>query len=557
VAKKLINDPSDVVREALEGAVLGQPGTALLGDQLILVRADRVVTADNRDQLPVALISGGGAGHEPAHAGYVADGMLTAAVSGEVFASPSVDAILDGIRAVTGTAGSLLIVKSYTGDRLNFGLAAEIARSDGLAVELVVVADDVAITESDANAGRRGLAGTVLVHKVAGAAAAAGRPVAEVAQLARQVAEGLGTIGVGLSGVTVPGADGPGFVLGPDEIEIGLGIHGEPGVARGPLRTADVLVDDLVRRIAADRGLAAGARVVALVGSAGATPPMELQIVTRAVASAVHGLGLELVRLWSGLVMTSLDMAGISVTLLALPAGADGDDLLALLDAPTGSRAWPGGPAQPPRLLVVPRPAAEHGAVADAGDHDPQVAAAIEAACRALLAEEAELTRLDQVVGDGDLGSALARGARAWLAEPVTGSAASQLRGLAEHARRVIGGTSGPLYAVGLLQTAEGLARGLDWPDAFRAGVQALMDLGGAVPGDRTMIDALVPAIDGAHDGLDVALSAAREGAAATAVLLARRGRSSYLGDRVQGTPDPGAVAVTVWLAAVRDSMAG
>ena len=187
MAKKLINDPADVVREALEGVVLGQPGTALLGDQLIVVRADRVVTADNRDRLPVALISGGGAGHEPAHAGYVADGMLTAAVSGEVFASPSVDAILDGVRAVTGTAGSLLIVKSYTGDRLNFGLAAEIARSDGLAVELVVVADDVAITESDANAGRRGLAGTVLVHKVAGAAAAAGRPVAEVARLARQV----------------------------------------------------------------------------------------------------------------------------------------------------------------------------------------------------------------------------------------------------------------------------------------------------------------------------------------------------------------------------------
>jgi dihydroxyacetone kinase len=557
VAKKLINDPANVVREALEGVVLSQPGTALLGDELIVVRADRVVTADNRDRLPVALISGGGAGHEPAHAGYVAEGMLTAAVSGEVFASPSVDAILDGIRAVTGTAGSLLIVKSYTGDRLNFGLAAEIARRDGLAVEMVVVADDVAITESDANAGRRGLAGTVLVHKVAGAAAAAGRPLAEVAQLARLVADGLGTIGVGLTGVTVPGADGPGFVLGPEEIEIGLGIHGEAGVARGTLLTADVLVDDLVRRVAADRGLVAGTRVVALVGSAGATPSIELQIVSRAVAHAVQGLELELVRLWSGLVMTSLDMAGISVTLLALPGGAAGEDLLALLDAPTGARAWPGNVAEPPRLLVVDRPAAAAGAVAEAGEHDTRVAVAIEAACRALLAEESELTRLDQVVGDGDLGSALARGALAWLNDPVTGSAVSQLRGLADHARRVIGGTSGPLYAVGLLQTAEGLGRGLDWPDAFRVGVQAVMDLGGAVPGDRTMIDALVPAIEGAQNGLDAALSAARAGSAATADLLARRGRSSYLGDRVQGTPDPGAVAVTVWLGAVRDTIAG
>ena len=281
--------------------------------------------------------------------------------------------------------------------------------------------------------------------------------------------------------------------------------------------------------------------MVALVGSAGATPPIELQIVSRAVARAAQALELDLVRLWSGLVMTSLDMAGISVTLLALPAGALGEELLELLDAPTGAKAWPGGPAQPPRLLVVPRPAAEQDAVADAGEHDPQVAAAIEAACRALQAEEAELTRLDQVVGDGDLGSALARGARAWLTDPVSGSAASQLRGLADHARRVIGGTSGPLYAVGLLQTAEGLARGLDWPEAFRAGVQAVMDLGGAVPGDRTMIDALVPAIDGARDGLDAALSAAQAGAAATADLLARRGGqaisvTAYRGPR---TPEP------------------
>ena len=250
-------------------------------------------------------------------------------------------------------------------------------------------------------------------------------------------------------------------------------------------------------------------------------------------------------------------MAGISVTLLALPAGAAGDDLLALLDAPTGSRRLAGRVRSRRGCWWSTVRRRSMARSRTSGDHDPQVAAAIEAACRALLAEEAELTRLDQVVGDGDLGSALARGARAWLTEPVTGSAASQLRGLAEHARRVIGGTSGPLYAVGLLQTAEGLARGLDWPDAFRAGVQAVMDLGGAVPGDRTMIDALVPAIDGAQDGLDAALAAARAGAAATADLLARRGRSSYLGDRVQGTRTPEPWRSRSGSAAVRDSIAG
>jgi triose/dihydroxyacetone kinase / FAD-AMP lyase (cyclizing) len=232
MAKKLINQPAAAVRESLEGAVLTQPGTALLGDRLIVVRVDRVVSAANRADLPVALASGGGAGHEPAHAGHVASGMLTAAVSGEVFASPSVDSIVDGIRAVTGDAGCLLIVKSYTGDRLNFGLAAEIARNVGLAVETVVVTDDVAIAESDAYAGRRGLAGTVLVHKAAGAAAETGRALAEVAAVARSVAESVGTIGVGLSGVTVPGSTGPGFELADHEIEVGLGTHGEPGVAR-------------------------------------------------------------------------------------------------------------------------------------------------------------------------------------------------------------------------------------------------------------------------------------------------------------------------------------
>ena len=203
--KKLINDPQHVVAESLAGLVLSQPGTALLTDRLIVVRHDRVVTEANRGTVPVALISGGGAGHEPAHAGYVAAGMLTAAVSGEVFASPSVDAVLDGIHAVTGDAGALLIVKSYTGDRLNFGLAAELARAEGLPVEVVVVADDVAILDSDANAGRRGLAGTVLVHKVAGAAAESGRRLPEVAELARDRGGGSGHDG----GRTDPG-DGAG-----------------------------------------------------------------------------------------------------------------------------------------------------------------------------------------------------------------------------------------------------------------------------------------------------------------------------------------------------------
>lgn len=553
--KKLINDPAAVVRESLEGLLLTQAGNALLADRLVVVRADRVVTDANRATVPVALLSGGGAGHEPAHAGYVAPGLLTAAVSGDVFSSPSVDAVLDGIRAVTGDAGILLIVKSYTGDRLNFGLAAELARAEGLHVRVVVVADDVAIADDDANAGRRGLAGTVLVHKVAGAAAAAGATLAEVAEVAGQVAATVGTIGVGLSAVTVPAAGVPAFVLGDDEVEVGLGIHGEPGVRRERLRSADALVADLVERVITDRGLRAGHRVVALVGSAGATPPMELSIVARAVAAELDRRGVELLRLWSGPVLTSLDMAGVSVTLLPVPAGQSGENLLRRLDAPTGAVAWPGGSGghRPELTIVAVRPQAAEAQ--DDGDHDERVGAAIDAALRAILEHEAELTRLDQVVGDGDLGTALARGARAWLAAPVRGPADQLLRGLSEQFRREVGGTSGPLYAAGLLRAAETVARGGDWPAAFAAGVAAITELGGAAVGDRTMIDALEPAARSAPHGLAAAVDAARQGADATIDLVARRGRSSYLGERVRGHPDPGAVAVTVWLSAARDRL--
>ena len=550
--KKLINDPHDVVSESLEGLVLSQPGTALLTDRLIVVRTDHVVTEANRATVPVALISGGGAGHEPAHAGFVASGMLTAAVSGEVFASPSVDAVLDGIRAVTGDAGALLIVKSYTGDRLNFGLAAELARAEGLLVETVVVADDVAILDSDANAGRRGLAGTVLVHKIAGAAAQSGRPLAAVAGLARTVAAGLGTMGVGLTPVTVPAAGAPSFTLADDEIELGLGIHGEPGIRREKLRSADLLVAELVDRIVADRDLSSDDRVVAMVGSAGATPPMELNIVCRALAVELSKRGIELLRLWRGPVMTSLDMAGFSITLLGVADDEQGADILALLDSPTGSLAWPGAsPGEVPELRLVPVPAPEPASQLD-GDHDHRTRAAIDAVCLALLDQEAELTRLDQVVGDGDLGTALARGARAWLQDPIDGSAALLLRRLSEYARREIGGTSGPLYAAGLLRASERLADGDGWPHAFVAGVEAIKELGGAAVGDRTMIDALEPAAAAAGDGLDAAVRAARSGAASTTERAARRGRSSYLGDRVRGHPDPGAVAVVVWLEAAR-----
>src|SRR3954468_16375438 len=262
--KKLINRPGAVVEEMVEGLAAVYPSLRRIPGHTVLIRADVPVAAER----PVAVISGGGSGHEPAHAGYVGRGMLSAAGAGDVFTSPSTDAVLAGIRATAGPAGALLIVKNYTGDRLNFGLAAEMARGEGIPVEIALVADDVALGPGD-HAGRRGLAGTVLVHKIAGAAAEAGLPLVEVAARAQRAADGVGTMGLALSPCTVPAAGQPGFLLEADEIEGGLGIHGEPGVERATMRPAREVVERLLTTIVSDRGITSGDRVALLVNGLG------------------------------------------------------------------------------------------------------------------------------------------------------------------------------------------------------------------------------------------------------------------------------------------------
>jgi dihydroxyacetone kinase DhaK subunit len=331
--KKLINDPRNVVREMLEGIVDIEPGLALLEGETVVLRSD----LPEYNQRKVAIISGGGSGHEPAHAGYVGAGMLTAAVAGDVFTSPSVDAVLAAIRAVAGPAGVLLVVKNYTGDRLNFGLAAELAQQEGIPAEVVVVADDVALRGVVPPERRRGIAGTVLVHKVAGAAAEAGMPLAEVARLTQAAAGALGTMGVALGAGTVPAAGTPGFTLGESEIELGLGIHGEKGVERTSLQPADHLVDTLLTAIVSDGHLAEGARVALLVNGLGGTPPMELSIVMRRALGFLRGRGIMVERAWTGNFLTALEMPGCSISVLQVD-----DERLALIDAPAEAPAWKG-----------------------------------------------------------------------------------------------------------------------------------------------------------------------------------------------------------------------
>lgn len=556
--KKLINDARSVVREMLEGHVGLHAGQTLLADENVVLRADLGPRAARQ----VAVISGGGSGHEPAHAGYVGAGMLHAAVAGDVFTSPSTDAVLAAIRAASGPAGALLVVKNYTGDRLNFGLAAELARAEGIPVETVVVADDVALRDTVAPERRRGLAGTVLVHKVAGAASAAGLELVAIAAEARQAASALGTMGVALGACTVPGGSA-GFTLAADEMELGLGIHGEAGVRRAKLMPADEIVDELLTTILTDLAPTSGARVAVLVNGLGGTPPMELAIVARKALARLRSSGLHVARAWSGNLMTALEMPGVSLSLLVVD-----DERLARLDAATTAPAWPGDGHVTDTLsirpvTVAPTPATPILTPTKAGRLMRQSALR---AAEALAAAEAQLTELDAAAGDGDLGLSMTRAASAIRAMPASDWATppAALKHLAAALGRAIAGSSGPFYATALVRAARGLPDDpgpQEWADALDAAAAAIAELGGARPGDRTMLDALVPAAMAFRTALDAgkppaaawtdALGAAREGAAATAQMYPRVGRAAYLGDRALGHPDAGAVAVTIWLTAI------
>jgi dihydroxyacetone kinase-like protein len=322
--KKLINKPEDVVTEELRGIAAAHPD---------LVRVNfgpnYVVRADAPVEGKVALVSGGGSGHEPMHGGFVGMGMLDAACPGEVFTSPTPDQMLEATKAVDGGAGVLHIVKNYTGDVMNFEMAAELARGEGIEVEPVVIDDDVAVQDSLYTAGRRGVGTTVLAEKICGAAAEDGRSLQEVADLCRKVNASGRSMGMALTSCTVPTAGTPTFELGDDEIEIGIGIHGEPGRERRKLATADEIVDVLTSPIVDDLPFSEGDEVLAFVNSMGGTPLIELYVVYNRLNDLLSERNIKITRNLIGPYITSLEMAGCSVTLLKLD-----DELTRLWDAP-------------------------------------------------------------------------------------------------------------------------------------------------------------------------------------------------------------------------------
>jgi dihydroxyacetone kinase-like protein len=322
--KKLINDPCDVVRESLQGLALAHPEILRVSlDPAYVVRADAPV------QGKVGVVSGGGSGHEPMHGGYVGRGMLDAACPGHVFTSPTPDQIEAATLAVNGGAGVLHIVKNYTGDLLNFEMAAELCAAQGVEVRAVVINDDVAVEDSLYTAGRRGVGATVIAEKICGAAAERGYDLARVEALCHKVNAGARSMGMALTSCTVPAAGKPTFQLGDGEMEMGIGIHGEPGRERAPLLPAREITARLAQTIVADLPFRAGDRAIAMVNGLGGTPLIELYLVYRELEEFLKSAGVAIARRLVGNYITSLEMAGCSVTLVR----AD-DELLSLWDDP-------------------------------------------------------------------------------------------------------------------------------------------------------------------------------------------------------------------------------
>ena len=327
--KKLINEVDNVVDEMLDGMVAALPQYVKRLEGLeVLVRA-------GGSEGKVALVSGGGSGHEPAHGGFVGKGMLDAAVAGAVFTSPTPDQIYEAIMAANGGKGVLLVIKNYTGDVMNFEMAADMARDEGVEVDQVVVADDVAVENSTWTTGRRGIAGTIFVHKLAGACAEAGGDLAEVKRIAEKVIANVRSMGMAVDACTVPAAGKKSFDLADDEIEIGIGIHGEPGTHREKMSTVNEISDKLLEKILAEGIYGEGDEVCVMVNGMGGTPLMELFVADKHVHDVLAEKGIKIYKTITGNYMTSLDMEGFSITLLKLD-----DEMKKYLDAPADTPAF-------------------------------------------------------------------------------------------------------------------------------------------------------------------------------------------------------------------------
>ncbi|HFZ0816474.1 TPA: dihydroxyacetone kinase subunit DhaK [Enterobacter cloacae] len=536
MSRFFFNNRKQLVNDAIEGILISAPHGNLV--KLDVDPAIRIVARSDWDKSRVAVISGGGSGHEPAHAGFVGKGMLTAAVCGDLFASPSVDAVLNAIVAVTGDRGCLLIVKNYTGDRLNFGLAAEKAKRYGLKVEMVIVADDIALPD---NKQPRGIAGTALVHKIAGYAAEHGKSLSEVRDIAQQACDNLWSLGVAMQTCNLPGSDEEEGRIKQGHVELGLGIHGEPGASVVDTQNSKAIIDTLVTPLKAKAG---DGRFAVLINNLGGVSALEMALLTKELAHSALKDNLAYL-IGPAPLVSALDMKGFSLTLLKL------NDLFEkALHEEVETLGW-----QKP-VAFAPLRTQEHSAIHDRVEFtpsaNPQVGEYVSVVTKTLIQLENRLNALDAKVGDGDTGSTFAQGARE-IAQRLEennlplNDVSTLLLLVGERLATVMGGSSGVLMSIFFTAAGQKLHDGQSLADALLSGLAQMKQYGGADLGDRTLIDALQPALETLQkNDLQAAAQAAQQGAEATARMgKAGAGRSSYVNkENLDGVIDPGAVAV-------------
>ncbi|KAG8631113.1 hypothetical protein KVT40_000253 [Elsinoe batatas] len=576
-SRHFINDPNHLVLSALKSVTLANPSVAL--DQ-----ENKIIYLRPGSKPQVSLVSGGGSGHEPSFAAFVGNGLLSGAVAGTIFASPSAEQIRRCIlERVDSKQGVLVIVMNYTGDVLNFGMAVEKAKASGLDVDMVVVADDAGVgRQQGGKVGRRGIAGTVLVHKIAGALAATGAPLKDVSKVARLVAENVVSIGSSLSHVHVPGRgtdDVEELAVG--EVEVGMGIHNEAGSEKAKTDLPS-LVEKMLKytldQSDKDRAFSTiykGDDVVLLVNNLGGVSPLELGGITNEVAEQLEkSHGIKPARILSGTFMTSLNGLGFSISLLKLADTGVGKSMLELLDAPAEANGWSAAISTKTweEKSIATRDAGNAGKV----EAKPsgltidleQTKAALGAALDAVIAAEPDITKYDTVVGDGDCGIGLKRGAEAVkkvLSSTSATDAALLLDEITATVETTMDGTSGALYAIYLNALATGLraqsggqADCKVWASAAKYASESMGKYTPAKVGDRTLVDALGPFVDTLESTSDVkkAAAAAEDGSNKTKGMKASLGRTVYVGGQGwQDVPDPGAYGLAIFFKALAENM--